>query len=364
MTITIDVIPNGSGEVEVDGVAIPWYPFGQPVERGAVVRLEAIPQVGYRFAEWDGEPIENDNPVELGMVIRNMRITAHFVPDTIEFASEDEVLSVIVPEGTTALDNEGEPLAFVEFNEADTPLLPEQTEVIGLAYELEPRGATFDPSVTILWKYDPADIPSGVAEENLVIAYNDGVEWIELASDVDAEDDTVTTEVDHFTIFALIAHIALPPPMTTAFTTSSLDILPTEVSVGEPVTISVLVTNTGQESGSGIVALRVDEVETESWEITLDAGNSEMVTFTISQERVGPHFVEVNGLSGSFSVTEGTSPLPPPENQEPPLPPPASTPPVAHSRVNWAIVGPIVVAVFLAIFIPIRLRSRRGPLDW
>jgi len=328
------------------------------VVRGSDVSLEAVPERGYHFVEWAGEQTlenVNDAMLELNLVIRNMRITARFAPDAIEFTSEDEMLSVIVPEGT--LNGDGEPLSSVVFDVADVPPLPEQALIMGLPYDLGPSGATFDPPITIAWSYDPTEIPSGAAEDDLVIAHydEDAGEWVELESDVDVEEDTITAEVDHFTVFAILAYALPPEPVTAPFINGSLSISPPEVNVGKPVSINVLLD--AEEFGGHTVTLTIDGVVEETREVS----SSGTVTFTVSRDEAGTYSVEVNGLPGSFTVKEGvSSPAPPPVAQEPSFTPPAA----GGWVVNWAVVAPIIVAVFLAIFIPIRLRNRRGPLDW
>jgi hypothetical protein len=71
---------------------------------------------GYHFVKWSGELVDNENDelLELNRVIRNMRITAHFAPDAVEFVSGDERLRIIVLEGTTALDVDSNPLTLVQ----------------------------------------------------------------------------------------------------------------------------------------------------------------------------------------------------------------------------------------------------------
>jgi len=143
---------------------------------------------------------------------------------------------------------------------------------------------------------------------------------------------------------------------TPAFTISDLSISPSEVSIGEEVTISVVVTNTGNATGSYKVTFKIDGVVAATKEVTLKAGASEEVIFSTAKDVAGSYSVEVSGLIGSFTV----KPLPPPP-PEPPAPPPPA-PPVAPPPpgINWAILGPIIaVAVFLAIFLPLRQRRRR-----
>lgn len=355
MTVKVDVSPGNGGTVEIDGDAPSNYPDDVKVARGDYIQLEAVPASGYHFVEWGEPTVGSENPVDV-RVISNMRMTAHFASDTNEFTSEDEMLKIIIPEETDALDEEGDPLTSLEFIVNETPPLPQEGDIVGLAYNLEPRGATFDPPVALIWEYEPSDVPSGVAEEDLVIAYYDEVlgKWVELESELDWANIAITALVDHLTTFAILAPAAPPPPPPAAtFTTSLLSISPSEVNIGDPVSISVLLTNTGEEEGSTSVTLTINGVEEENSEITLAGGGRETIVFTTSRDGMGTYSVDVNGLLGWFRVREAASPLAPP--------PTASTP---SSGVNWAVVAPIIGAVFLAIFLPIRLRRRRGPLDW
>jgi len=66
----------------------------------------------------------------------------------------------------------------------------------------------------------------------------------------------------------------------TAFTISDLTISPTEVDIGESVTISVLVTNTGDLTDSRRLTLKIDNVVVATRDVTLAGGASETVTFT------------------------------------------------------------------------------------
>jgi hypothetical protein len=89
-----------------------------------------------------------------------------------------------------------------------------------------------------------------------------------------------------------------------AFTSSGLTIEPSSVDVGGTVTISVEVTNTGAKSGTHTVALMIDgEVEDEKT-VTLNPDESETVSFQVSAAEQGSYSVEVDGLTGSYTVTE------------------------------------------------------------
>ncbi len=128
--------------------------------------------------------------------------------ETITATSEDGMLTITLPEGTIALDEDGNPLGSLDISvDADPPDPPEDAHIIGLAYDFGPDGATFDPWIMLEWSYDPEALPEDVAEEDLVIAYYDeeAGEWVELDCVVDTENNTITASVEHFTTFAIIA---------------------------------------------------------------------------------------------------------------------------------------------------------------
>jgi len=133
--------------------------------------------------------------------------------------------------------------------------------------------------------------------------------------------------------------------MAATFTIDTLSISPTEVTIGEVVTISVLVANTGDLAGSYELTLKIDDVAEATEEITLDAGASQEITFTTFKDVAGSYLIDVNGLSGTFVVKEKPAAPPPPPS--PPLSPPAEP-------INWGLLGSILagcVIIFIAILL-------------
>jgi hypothetical protein len=359
------VSPEGGGTLEIDGDAPCSYPASATVDLRDEITLEAVPATGYHFIGWSGEPTvaEDDNPVVIE-VINNIEITANFAPDFIKFTSEDGLLSLIIPDGTTALDGEGEPLSGIDFVADADPPPTQEARLIGHAYNLEPDGATFDPPATLTWGYGPSDIPEGVAEEALTIGYYDeeASQWVTLDSEVDLEKAIINAPIDHLSVFAVLAPGALPSePVAASFTTTNFSIYPSEVNPGSEVTISVRVINGGEVEGSQDIALKINGVIEEMQNVTLGAASSSEVTFTVTKNEAGTYYVELNGFSGEFTVKESASSVPRiTASQSTPLPPSQETP----SGVNWVVVAPILAAVFLAIFLPLWLRRRRERLDW
>lgn len=218
----------------------------------------------------------------------------------IEATSEDGMLTLTIAKGTISLDKYGKRLKSLEAAvDVSPPEPPEDAHIIGLPYVFGPDGATFDPPITFTWSYDPDALPEGVAEEDLVIAYYDATagKWVELKCVVDAANNKITASVSHFTTFAIVG--AAKPA---AFTLSSLVISPTEVAPGEKVNVSVSVANTGALEGSYTVVLKVNGVKEAEKSVTVAAGKSQDVSFTVAREDAGSYSVVVDGLSGTFTV--------------------------------------------------------------
>jgi len=226
--------------------------------------------------------------------------------ETIEATSEDGMLTITIIEGTIALDIEGEPLSTLTTAiDVSPPDPPEDCCIIGLAFDFGPDGATFDPGITFEYTYDPEALPEGVAEGDLVIAFYDAEagEWVTCDCTCDPEANCITACVCHFTTFAIIGVVPVVAPLApAAFSVSSLSIQPAEVEPAEAVTIAVSVANTGGESGSYTVVLKIDGVKEAEKTVTIAAGSSRTVSFSITKEEADSYTVTVDGLSGSFTV--------------------------------------------------------------
>jgi hypothetical protein len=251
--------------------------------------------------------------------------------------STDGLVTIAISAGTLALDAQGNPLGNIQIVTLSTPPPPPGYVLVGHAYDCLPDGATFQPAITLTFKYTEADIPHGVNEQDLVIAYWDGNQWVSLTTTISAAANTASAKVAHFTPFAILAGTGTP-----AFAVSDLSINPAEVDIGEEVTISLLVANTGDAAGSYEVTLKIDDVAVATEAVTLAAGASEVVTFTATRDVAGTYAVSVGDLSGTFVVKQAAA-----EGEEgKPLNP-------------WVVAG-IVAAVIAVALIAVMLSRRRA----
>ncbi len=131
-------------------------------------------------------------------------------------ASSDGKVSLSIPSSTVMRTATGQQI----YNLSVTPVtnpppVPQNTSIVGLTYDFEPSGTTFTPPITLTFKYSESDIPKGVDENSLTVAYYDekAGKWIELESQVDISANIVTAKVAHFTTFVVIGNktqVALP----------------------------------------------------------------------------------------------------------------------------------------------------------
>ena len=127
------------------------------------------------------------------------------------------------------------------------------------------------------------------------------VGWIEVTSSLPSSEAIGT--VDYTPTVPLSEAVkAMVIEAPAFFTTSNLSTTPAEVDMGEEVTISVLITNSGDLSGSHQVTLNIDGVAVATKELTLAGGTSARLTFTTTQDIPGTYSVAIDDLSGTFDV--------------------------------------------------------------
>ena len=252
--------------------------------------------------------------------------------------TQDEKVSLDVSEGTKLLDSQGEALASLSASEVTSPPAPPAKNAIVSAYDFGPDGATFEPAITLTMNYTPDTLPEGVNESELYIACWDGSQWQTLDSTVDTTTHTVTAKVSHFSQFAVMGTSAIPEveeaesAATTSlpddngtntmdakeagvealaspstFDLSKLSFLSITAKVGEKVTISVTVTNAGGQSGSYDLTLKIDDDIFDTTRVTLAAGASKEVNFTVVKDTAGTYAVDINGKAGTFVIKDKSS---------------------------------------------------------
>ncbi len=258
---------------------------------------------------------------------------------TIVAPSPDGAHVLTIPAGTSATDGIGNQVTLIEIRETTASDLPRNTVLIGSAYEFTPSGTIFDQSVSLTLAYDVNALPERVTSVGTAY-YVVGEGWIYLIKETEgvAELGRVTSPVNHFTVFAVLAESEpappiIPPPTTTTeppappeptppppppppeslpafFRLGNLTIVTSEfrtfenipyyIRTGENADISVDVTNTGEQAGSHMVILVVNGIERDRQLVSLEPGETKTVLFTLTDVEPGSYDVQIGDQDGNF----------------------------------------------------------------
>lgn len=170
-----------------------------------------------------------------GVVLKSVKVNA-----------DDNVGSLLVPIGVTALDADGKPLSSISLGPLTGDEVPDVPagavfQFAGYAYEAGPAGATFSPGITLTLEI-PDDVWDTLDPNNQQFAvkwYNpESGLWEEIQTTVSPGTKTVTATITHFSTYALFTE-----PGTTPVT-------PTETATTAPTTTAT--TPTGEPPAEGL----------------------------------------------------------------------------------------------------------------
>jgi hypothetical protein len=126
------------------------------------------------------------------------------------------------------------------------------------------------------------------------------------------------------------------------FEISNLVISPAEADTGQSITISATIRETNNISGIYEGTLRIDGAVEETKALTVGPEVTTKITFTVSKNEAGVYSVNLDGLTGSFTVTGETT-----------------TEPADSSFPTASVVGGIVAAVVVVGLILFFLNKRK-----
>jgi hypothetical protein len=168
-------------------------------------------------------------------------------------SSPDKDLTIAVASGTIALDKDGKPITLLTGTKnSQPPSPPAGSNIIGLAYDFEPSGATFSPPVTMTFHYSLSQIPQGVNEQDLVLVFYNAAtgKWVEIHGEIDTMTHQLKASVFHFCTFAVIGKITAASTTPTSTATSTTLSTTTSAPASTTATTSTSATSTTSASTS------------------------------------------------------------------------------------------------------------------
>ena len=263
------------------------------------------PPSKYLTVDWDG------NITEKPLYLTNDRLTQDLLGP-----SPDGRHSLLLERATHAPTVDGNTHYLIVIRELEEiPPLPENTTAI-VVINATPVGAFFDREIFLTLGFD--ELPENA--QNVTMAYYDDVSgvWVPLESEAGGPSGvaklTLSAPINHFSIFGVLVELApTPPPPAAHFVPSGLSIVTSVekmwgpvtfvTKIGESVTITANVLNDGGQEGPYTVELKLNGETVDTKAVTLGAGQSQPVSFSVSGLDYGQHEVEVAGLSGEFTTS-------------------------------------------------------------
>ena len=207
---------------------------------------------------------------------------------TVQLSSADGRIGVFMYSGTKVLDKNSQPLQSIKATvDYQPPLLPENTDIIGLVYDLTPVGAQFSPAFQITVTYSPEELPAGASEADLYVASYQNGEWNTIRyKKVDTANHKITTTIDRGSKIAVL----LPLQEQTASTPVATPSAP-----ANPNAIKVVVAG---YMSHGPLKPTVDAIKG----VLAKYGDKVAVTWVDLGTKDGAAYFKQNGLSAHMNV--------------------------------------------------------------
>jgi thioredoxin 1 len=124
-------------------------------------------------------------------------------------SSSDGNISLAIESGTVLLDENKTPLQSIKVTiDQAIPIPPEDAEIIGDIFDIQPQSAVINPSLYTTFSYDPSGIPQGVSENDLWVYHFNGSSWERVNyKNHDMTLNRVTTKISRFGKYSVLVPI-------------------------------------------------------------------------------------------------------------------------------------------------------------
>jgi Fe-S cluster assembly iron-binding protein IscA len=255
VTYTLTITTNGNGSTTGAGT----------YAEGTVVNIMATPDAGWQFDSWTGDVADPGSASTTVTMDADKTVTANFVQEG----------------DTTPPDISGISESNVTSTSADIAWTTDESGDSQVAYRASPGWLTsLDETLVTVHLVQLTGLQPGTTYYYKVMS-RDG-----------AGNLTISDEMQFTTV-----------EIPASFATGDWAISLAEVEAGKKLTISFAVTNTGGLSGSYRATLTVNEVVEAVREVTIEAGASDEIAFSVTKSDAGTYLVVVDGFIFSFTVT-------------------------------------------------------------
>jgi hypothetical protein len=168
----------------------------------------------------------------------------------------------------------------------------------GIAY-----GVKMDRAARIVIGYDTSLLPE-LLDSLATFYYNPESGWTQLQvpQGFIAEAGQNAAEVDHFSLFVVLAKSAEIPVVPARIEIQELTLEPSRILVGQSTEIQVKAQNSGGISGEKVIKIKANGIVKTSQSITLLPGETGIVTLVLKPETIGTYMIEAGQFSENLMV--------------------------------------------------------------
>lgn len=235
------------------------------------------------------------------------------------FNALDNKLTLSLDSGTKIVYDNVEPPARLEITESEeTPILPDGFVRLSPVYSLRVctsdgthHEVSFDPPLRLVLNNDPSKLPEDTSSIFLAYYDEDGEAWVQLQEPEGfiAVAGEAAAQINHFSLIAVLAHVAPKAPEPARFRLSGFLVNPSQIKAGETTTITIHIANVGGLSGEYSLKIDVKDLLQTSRMLRITPGEDRVVQIEVTAPGPGIYEVVIGNESGYFTV-EGTPPAP------------------------------------------------------
>ena len=193
-------------------------------------------------------------------------------------------------------------------------LSPAQIQLVGL--QVTPPTAIGGQPITVFINVTNTGGETGTYTVNLML---DGTQnqdqSVKLASGETKTVQFTISGADEGTHIVGVGSLEGTFTITNTFALSDLAINRTEAAIGEPIGVTVKITNKAQESGSYSITLSINDSAAQTKTGQLEGGASTSVLFEIMEQTEGTYQFKIGSLNGTFKINSAAPPPKPAEFQ-------------------------------------------------
>ena len=133
-------------------------------------------------------------------------LLSDFLNGNIRYNGNNQIVSVMIKNGTRIVSGDGSPVDTISVQAANNVPPAPTGQTIVSALEFGPTGATFSYPMSVVFAYDPTQVPHNIAATALSLEYYNTQTntWTKTDYTVDIENHQITANLSHFSLYAVM----------------------------------------------------------------------------------------------------------------------------------------------------------------